>query len=121
MVAVRAAVLALAAGFLLVASGCGSAPARTSAKNLGQDAAALVPPDAIALVSVDGNLDSEEWQRLDDLTRGLRLRTQVLDQVQKALREAQLDFDKDVRPALGDELDVAVLGIEKGKPEAIVL
>ena len=120
MGAMRAAVAALAAGLLLVVSGCGSSGTTTSA-NLGRDAAALVPPDAIAFVSVDGNLNSDQWRRLDELTRGLQLRTRVLDQVHRALRQAQLDFNQDVRPAIGNELDVAVLGLEGGKPEAIVL
>ncbi len=119
MAAMRVAIAALATALLLVASACGSGTAPTSA-NLGR-AAALVPPDAIAFVTVDGNLDSQQWRRLDDLTRGLRVRTRVLDQVRKALRTVQLDFDEDVRPAIGDELDVAVLGSEDGQPEAIVL
>jgi hypothetical protein len=119
MGAMRVAAAALATGLVLLAPGCGSGTAPGSG-NLGRDAAALVPPDAIAFVNVDGNLDSEQWQRLDDLTRGLRLRTQVVDRVQKALRTAQLDFDEDVRPAIGDEFDMAVLGSENGEPEAIV-
>lgn len=120
MAAMRVAIAAPATALLLVASACGSGTAPTSA-NLGRDAAGLVPPDAIAFVNVDGNLDSQQWQRLDDLTRGLPLRTRVVDRVQKALRTAQLDFDEDVRPAIGDELDVAILGGEERKPEAIVL
>src|SRR6266545_2992383 len=52
MAAMRVAIAALATALLLVASACGSGTAPTSA-NLGR-AAALVPPDAIAFVTEDG-------------------------------------------------------------------
>jgi hypothetical protein len=110
-------VAALAVVVSLAAAGCGSSTAPTS----GTDAAALVPPDAIAFVTVDANLDSEQWRRLDKLTQGLRLRARVLETVRKALREKQLDFHDDVRPAFGGELDVAVLAVGNDEFEAIVL
>lgn len=107
----------LAAVLVLATAGCGSSTAQTS----GTDAAALVPPDAIAFVTVDANLDSEQWRRLDELTQGLPLRTRVLETVRKALREKQLDFAEDVRPAFGDELDIAVLQVGSDEFEAVVL
>ena len=116
----RAALAALAAGLLLVAVGCGN-QSTPSSSGLGSDAAALAPPGAIAFVSIDGNLDSKQWQRLDDLTKGLPLRDRVLEQVRTALRQAQLDFDADVRPAVGPELGVAVLQGDGGSPEPVVL
>src|SRR3989454_1582343 len=103
---------ALATGFLLVAAGCGSSTAAPGSS--GHDAAALVPPTALAFVSVDTNLDSSQWKAVDDLTGALA-------SLQKGLSEHKLDLDRDVRPALGDELGLAVLGVENGKPEVIAL
>jgi hypothetical protein len=100
----RAVAAALAAGFALLGAGCGSTAATSGGS--GQDAAALVPPDAVAFVHVDGNLDSDQWQVVEDLTGGLTL-----------LRN---EFS-DVQPAIGDELDLALLGVEAGNPEAIAL
>lgn len=45
----------------------------------------------------------------------------MLETVRKALREKQLDFGEDVRPAFGDELDIAVLQVGSDEFEAIVL
>src|SRR5712691_6522538 len=111
----RAAAAALGVGLALVAAGCAGAGARTARSgDLGRDAAALVPPDALAFVSVNTKVESEQWKTVENLTGGLAL-------LRKSLPKHGLDFDRDVRPALGDELDLAVLGVQNGKPEAIAL
>jgi hypothetical protein len=101
----RAAAVAFALGLLLVASGCGGGSAAIGTRS--GDAASLVPPDALAFVSVDANLKSDQWQAVDDLTGGL------------AGLSSKLNYDRDIRPALGDEVSLAVLGIDNGKPEAV--
>lgn len=93
---------ALAAGFLLVAAGCGSSSAATGMP--GQDAAALVPASAVAFVSASANLDSQGWKTLTKIY--------------------PIALDKDVAadlPALGDELNIAVLGFDQGKPEVVAI
>jgi hypothetical protein len=112
MFAMRAAVAALALALLLIASGCGSASGGSA--GAGQDSAGLVPPDALAFFSVDTHLDSQGWKTIKRLTGGLPM-------LQKALHEQGLDLERDVAPALGDELGLAVLGVDKGAPEAIAL
>ena len=103
----RAAIAAaLAAVFLLVAAGCGGSTAATG--QAGGDAAQLVPPSALAFVSADTNLDSAQWGTVKDLFGPIQL-------------PKDLDYQRDVKPALGDELNVAVLGIDNGKPEAIAI
>ena len=102
----RAAAAALLA--LIVLAGCGGAGER--AGGLGAGAAELVPPDVVAFVSVDARFDSDEWQAIEDL--GFSPVRLVL---------GRLDYERDVRPALGDELNFAVLRIEDGDPSGIVL
>ena len=107
MEAMRAAAAALALGLLLiVGSGCGAGSAATATRS--GEAASLVPPDALAFVSADANLKSDQWQAVDDLTGGA-----LADLTSK------LNYDRDVAPALGDEVSLAVLGIDKGQPEAV--
>jgi hypothetical protein len=101
----RAALAALALGLVLVAAGCGSSTAATGASS-GTDAASLVPPTALAYVSADANLDSQSWQVLTDLVGPL---------------DGKLDYRRDVQPALGDRVNLAVLGVDKGKPEAVAI
>src|SRR6476659_8458310 len=102
----RSAVAALALGLLLAASGCGSSIAATQQTSSGTDAASLVPASALAYVSADANLDSQQWQVLTDLFGPL---------------PSKLDYKNDVHPALGDRVNLAVLGIDNGKPEAVAI
>lgn len=101
----RAAAAALALGLLLVAAGCGNSSAATSTSS-GTDAASLVPASALAYVSADANLDSQSWQVVTDLLGPIGTRA---------------DYKRDVQPALGERVNLAVLGIEDGKPEAVAI
>lgn len=100
----RAAVAAaLAAVFLLVAAGCGSSSAATGMP--GQDAATLVPASAVAFVSASANLDSQGWKTL----------TKIYPIAVDA------DLARDFPAAVGDELNLAVLDLENGKPEVVAI
>jgi hypothetical protein len=104
----RAAVAAaLAAAFVLVAAGCGSSSTAATGQ-LGGDAVQLVPSSALAFVSADTNLDSAQWGTVKDLFGPIQL-------------PKKLDYQRDVKPALGDEVNLAVLGIDNGKPEAVAI
>ncbi len=100
----RAAAAAFALGLLLVAAGCGSSTAATGTS--GTDAANLVPANALAYVSADANLDSQSWQVVADLFGPIG---------------TDLDYKRDIHPALGDRVNLAVLGVDNGKPEAVAL
>src|SRR6478752_4880048 len=102
----RSAVAALALGLLLVASGCGASSAATTQTSSGTDAASLVPASALAYVSADASLDSQQWQVLTDVFGPL---------------PSKLDYKNDIHPALGDRVNLAVLGVDNGKPEAVAL
>jgi hypothetical protein len=106
LLVMRAAAAALALGLLLVAAGCGNSSAATRSSS-GTDAASLVPASALAYVSADANLDSQSWQVVTDLF-GPIVGTDV-------------DYKRDIKPALGDRVNVAVLGVEDGKPEAVAI
>ena len=101
----RAAAAALALGLLLVAAGCGNSTAATGTSS-GTDAASLVPASALAYVSVDANLDSQSWQVVSDLVGPI---------------ETGVDYKRDIHPALGDRVNLAVLGVDNGKPEAVAI
>lgn len=112
MISMRAAVAALSLALVLTASACGGSSG--GSLGAGQDSAGLVPPDALAFVSVDTHLDSAGWTTIKRLTGGLPM-------LQKALRDQGLDLQRDVTPALGGELGLTVLGVKKGVPEAVAL
>jgi Protein of unknown function (DUF3352) len=119
---VRALALVALASLTLFAAGCGgSASVRSdpAGANLGSAAAKLVPPDAVAFVSLDTDRSSTEWQRLDQLTSGLPARGDVVQKIQAALAEHGLSYDRDVAPAIGNELDYAVLKSSGSTPDVV--
>jgi hypothetical protein len=97
---------ALALGFVLAVAGCAGTTAATRSAAAAGDAASLVPPDAIAFVRADANLDSAQWRSLQDLIGAIDLPS---------------DYAQTIKPAIGDQLSLAVLGVEQGKPEAIAI
>ncbi|MDX6435873.1 MAG: hypothetical protein QOK34_707 [Gaiellaceae bacterium] len=101
----RAVLAAFALGLLLVATGCGSSSAATGSA-AGTDAAALVPASALAFVSADARLDSDGWRTII-----------------KTLGPIGVDatIKNDLPAAVGDEANLAVLGVESGKPEAVAI
>jgi hypothetical protein len=103
----RAAFAALALALVLAVTGCGGTSVATRGA-AGGDAAALVPPDAIAFVRADANLDSAQWRSLTDLVGPIDFPSGV-------------DYARTIKPAIGDQLNLAVLGVEQGKPEAVAI
>ena len=99
----RSAAAAVALTLLLIAAGCGSSIAATGTSS-GTDAASLVPASALAYVSADANLDSAQWQVVTDVLGPL---------------PNNVDYKNEIKPALGDRVTVAVLGIDNCKPVAI--
>jgi Protein of unknown function (DUF3352) len=117
----RAVVVVVLALLVLVAAGCGGTSATVSPADpaLGTDAAQLVPPDALAFASIDTDQSSQQWQQLDKLTSGLGASQQVLQQLNEALAQHGLSYDADVKPAIGKELDVAVLKNGTATPDVV--
>jgi hypothetical protein len=95
--------LGVAAAALLVAgcggNGGGSLPAGAS----------VVPGSAAAFIWVDTDLKSDQWRTAKALFDKFPGRAKLLAQLNKELTKQKLDFNRDVKPALGDEFDVVFL------------
>jgi hypothetical protein len=106
----RAMLAAALAALAVIAAGCGGGGSTgvASGATLGLSAAQLVPSDATAFVSIDSNLGSAQWQRVNDLTKSFS--TKPIDKINAELQKKGLSWKDDVEPALGDELDVAAFG-----------
>lgn len=102
----RLALLPLLAALALV-SGCGN-KATTSGSS--ESGATVVGEGALAFVSVSSDLGSSQWQQLDKLAQKFSSYDQALAQIKQKLAKQNLDYDKDVKPALGPEVDVVVVG-----------
>jgi len=118
---VRISLAAALAALALVVAGCGGDPQVAGDSSLGATAASLVPADALAFVSIDTDQSSDQRQALQQLTSGLPIRAKVLAKLEALLAKQGLDYTKDVRPALGPELDLALLPGTDGHAEPVAL
>jgi hypothetical protein len=89
-------------------SACGGST-RNGPGGIGDSGAALVSSDAVVYVSVDGDLGSNRWQQVDTLLKKFPIRDKLLAELKQGLAERQLDYDSDIKPALGPEIDVAAV------------
>lgn len=101
----RLSIAPLLAALALV-SGCGGGSGATSSST--ESGATVVGEDALAFVSVSSDLGSSQWQQADKLAQKFPFRDQALAQFKQELAKQNLDYDKDVKPALGPEVDVVV-------------
>jgi Protein of unknown function (DUF3352) len=94
----------LAALVVTLAAGCG-----TAAGNGAGSGDSLAPASALAFASIDTNAESEQWAAAADLLRKLPSGDELVDEFLKGLDLGDEDFDRDVKPALGPEVDLVVL------------
>ena len=101
--------LAVLAFLALLAASCGSS--RTSSTGGGSipAGASLVRSGVVAFVSVDSDLGSSQWQQLDKLSHKFPGRDKAIAQLQRELSKKGVDYAADVKPALGPELDLAIV------------
>ena len=127
MLAAGVAVVAAAVVFAAVGFGSGGSavPAlggRASVTALG-GGAEVAPASAVAFVALDTNMGSDQWQALDGLLAKFPGYDPLVGDLQQSLKQkAGLSWTNDVKPALGPEVDVALLPtVSGGKPEAVLL
>jgi hypothetical protein len=106
--------LAAVVGAVLLA-GCGG----TGKTGASAAAAGLAPADAKGYAELDTSLDSNQWKQAQALLDRFPKRPQLVDELNEQLREHQLDWERDVDPALGDRLVLVWLG--KTPADAVVL
>jgi hypothetical protein len=90
---------------LLVVAGCGGG---TSSGSSGSGAT-LIRSDALAFVTIDSDLGSSQWKQVDALSKKFPGRAMALAKIQQSFAKKQIDFEKDVKPALGPEFDLALV------------
>src|SRR5436190_11014422 len=113
----------LAAGTLLtlalVAAGCGGSSKKSGSASGTSGAASLVPADATAYVAINTDLKSDQWKTLDSLLGKFPSKDQLLAMFRAQLQQQGVDWDRDVKPALGPELDVAAVADASGQTRPV--
>jgi hypothetical protein len=108
--------IGLLAALALVLSGCG-AKDQSSAGG-----AEIVPASVPAFVSIDSDLSSDQWRQVDELLQKFPARSLLVGQLQASLKESSgLDYEDDIEPALGNEVDLVWLDFENGGENVVAL
>ena len=76
----------------------------------GASAIDLAPADAIGYVELDSSLDSEQWEQVQALLDRFPSKPQLVAELDKQLSEEQLQWARDVDPALGETVAAIWLG-----------
>ncbi len=111
-------VAALAALTLaLLAAGCGGEGSAVGG------AADVAPADALAFVALDTDLDGDQWKQAQDLAARFPSGRDAFQSFIDELAQDDLDFETDVKPALGPDAYLVVLAAETdaGGPRAAFL
>jgi ABC-type glycerol-3-phosphate transport system substrate-binding protein len=97
--------LALAA----LLAGCGSSSTTSSDSGSIPAGAHVIRAGVLAFVAVDSDTGSDQWQQLDKLAQKFPGRDKAVAQLEQKLTAHGVDYEHDVKPALGPELDVAAV------------
>jgi hypothetical protein len=111
----RAGLLGVVLAFTLVA--CGGKSASTTG-GATPDTATFAPASSAFFVSVKSDPSGEQWQKASALLNKFPSRDKLLAEVTKSLRKEGVDWESDVKPALGPEVGIA--GLELSENPAAV-
>jgi hypothetical protein len=103
------------AGLALLAAGCGGG----GGGNALPAAADVVPASAPVLISLKTDFSSEQWRRALTLARRFPGAGDLLREFR--VQSGNVDFNKDVKPALGPEVDVVWLDFANGGNDVVGL
>jgi uncharacterized protein DUF3352 len=111
--------------FLVLAAllaGCGSSSKTSSRGGSIPAGASVVRSGVVAFVAVDSDTGSSQWKQLDELAQKFPGRDQAVAKLKQQLTDQGVDYETDVKPALGPELDIAVVSAgSESSPKAVAL
>ena len=81
--------------------------------------ASLVPASTPLFVAATTDESSDQWQKADALLKRFPGRDRLLEYVRKELAQEGISYERDLRPALGPEVDLAVFDFEDADNSAV--
>jgi Protein of unknown function (DUF3352) len=112
----RATICGGALALAVLGAGCGSTSTTAGS------ASSIVPATVSAYIAIDSDPASAQWQTADDLARRFPDKQKGVDALERGLRKASgLDFERDIKPALGPEIDMVWLDLDHGGSDVVAL
>jgi hypothetical protein len=113
----RGAPAALTAAAAVACAACGG----SSGGIVGSEAASVVPGSAVALVSIETDTESKQWRAADDLLGRIPAGRPLMAALAANFHEYDLDWKRDVRPAIGSEFHLVLLDLANHGNNAVAL
>ena len=113
----RVALAAIVAGLALGAVGCGGGDDGAAT---GDGAASLAPKSAALYVSINTDLDSSQVNQFEELLAKFPDRDRLIDEIEQGLASEDVDWERDIKPALGKTFDLVVLDFDDANPVGIL-
>jgi hypothetical protein len=108
--------IAAAAAAALVAAGCGGT---AGGNKPASGAASIAPGNAAAYIALDSNLDSPGWTTAKALLVRFPGKAKIIASLRSSLEQQDLDWETDVKPALGSEIDLVWLDFQNGGEDLV--
>src|SRR4051794_20907010 len=118
---IRVSLASLLALVALLAAACGGGGGGGGGGGAGSHSASVAPARAPAFIAVNTDFTSEQWGKAQKLAAKFPATPQLVAQLEKRLAKEHVDFETDVKPALGPEVDVVFLDFENGGNDVVVL
>jgi hypothetical protein len=99
--------LVIALCLVPLAAGCGSGSS-DSGKSPLDNALGYMPKSAPLVVAVDTDLNGGQWKSLTANVKKFPFSGQISSGIKNSLQQTGLDFDKDIKPLLGNEFVVSL-------------
>ena len=113
---VGALLLCLLAVLLVAACGGGGGGGSKSSSSGGggsvPDGADFVPGSAPGFVYLATDPNGSQWKAANDLLQKFPGRAQLLSMIEQSLAKQKLDYENDIKPALGPETDLGILKLQ---------
>jgi hypothetical protein len=108
---------ALLAVLALGVAGCGGSE---SAATGSAGAAAIAPETAAFYMTVNTDLGSDQVDQLEELLAKFPDRERLLAEIQQSMAEDDLSWETDIKPALGDTLDIVLMDFSDASPVVLL-
>src|SRR5437868_3540852 len=116
---IRLSLASLLALVALLAVACGGGGG--GASGTVPDGASIAPASAPVFVSITTDFTSDQWTKAQTLAAKFPSAPQLLAQLEKRLKQENVNFTRDVEPALGPEVDVVFLDFKNGGNDVVLM
>lgn len=118
--------IAAAAALTVALAGCGGGAGGASNASLvtgSTSAASVAPASSPVYIAVDTDLNSGQWKQADALLSRFPDKAKLLSHLQQAIeKDTGASWQSDIKPALGDQIDVVFFGaLSRSNPDVVAL